>query len=491
MHKNKILIILLLFIFFIIPYSAFALEMPSGNELAADAGISAQSYIVTNALTGQVLIQKNPDMQWVPASLTKLVTLLVVLDTKPDLNKTVIMTAADQTAGGCSDGGACIYTVPGVGFTVDGLFHAALLPSANNAANALAMSTGFTPAQFADKMNAKAAALGATNTHFNEPTGMDPNNKITASDYSKIVTAAFSNAYLQQTAQLPTFLLNSTNNPKYDQTIKNSDKLLSSNDFQIIGAKTGYLDEAKYNFAALLKNPEGREISIVVLGEDHLYTAFDETQTLAALARNVAPNPIIETSAQTGTVSLNQNVNYKGTVYYVDGQSRHPYTSAGAFLSYSFNSWPGVRPASAADIALPLSTSFLTPRNGSLINDHGTIYIITNGERAGFASEDVFKNLGYSYSNAAAGDTSFMITLPPIASASAIHPNGTAVNIDGTIYLIDNGKKIGIPNMQVFNSWGFKMNEAVTANSYDRQAPSGAVLNARTADQLPSANLQS
>lgn len=292
MQKTKIFSLILI-VLLAAPGAVFALDMPqvqglqmpqNGDDLASMFGINAQAYVVTDAATGQMLIDKNSDQSWTPASLTKLVTALVVLDAKPKLSKTVVMTQADQIAGGCSQGGACIKARSGVKFTVDGLFHAMLMPSANNAANALARSTGLSKAAFAAKMNQEAANLGAVNSHFNEPTGMDPTNSITAADYAKIVTAAFSNPYLQAIAQLDSYPLRSTNNSRYNQTIQNTDKLLGDTDIQILGAKTGYLDESKYNFAAVIKTSFGQQYAVVVLGEQHLSSAFDETKELADLA---------------------------------------------------------------------------------------------------------------------------------------------------------------------------------------------------------------
>jgi len=287
MIKNKKIILFILAVLFS-PSLAFAdsLQMPqSANDLAEISGISAKAYVVRNADTGEMLIYKNQDMQWTPASLTKLVTALVVLDTKTKLTKSIAITNFDQTLGACGAGGDCIKAKSGVSFTVDGLFHAALLPSANNAASALARSTGMSETQFVAKMNAKAAAIGATNSHFNEPTGMDPANTITAGDYTKIVEAAFANTYLKQVAQTSSFLLKSTNNSKYNQTIKNSDKLLASSDFKTIGAKTGYLNESMYNFATVVQIPNGPKLSVVVLGEVHLYTAFAEVKQLISLVQ--------------------------------------------------------------------------------------------------------------------------------------------------------------------------------------------------------------
>ncbi|MEO8065571.1 MAG: serine hydrolase [Candidatus Doudnabacteria bacterium] len=249
----------------------------------ASAQVSAKAYVIMDAETKQVVAAANSDLAWTPASLTKLVTALVVLDAKTKLTKSVAITKADQIAGGCGHGGSCVKAVPGVKFTVDGLFHAALMPSANNAANALARSTGLTPKQFAKKMNAKARSLGASNSNFNEPTGMDPRNVITASDYAKIVSAAFANQYLRTIAQQTSYVLVAANNSKYTQTIKNSDKLLDSEGLQMLGAKTGYLNESMYNFASVLKYNNGHQLVVVLLGEPHMYSAFDDTKYLAGL----------------------------------------------------------------------------------------------------------------------------------------------------------------------------------------------------------------
>jgi D-alanyl-D-alanine carboxypeptidase len=289
---NKYLTSILITILLMAPSAAMALDMPSGggltmptsaNELADMFGLSAQAYVVSDADTGRILISKNSDLALTPASLTKLVTALVVLDTKPKLSKVVSMTTADQVAGSCSSGGACIKSKAGVKFTVDGLFHAALMPSANNAANALARSTGLSTADFVARMNDKMASLGATGSHFNEPTGMDESNQVTAADYSKVVAAAFSNPYLTQIAGLSKYALHSTNNSNYNQTIKNTDKLLNNPDIQVLGAKTGYLPNIGYNFASVIQ-VGGQKMAVVVLGESHLYTAFDETKLLSNLA---------------------------------------------------------------------------------------------------------------------------------------------------------------------------------------------------------------
>lgn len=281
--KNKILSLLVLSAF-IVPNFAFALQIPVDAQV--ENSVSAQAYIVKNIKTGEVIFSKNADQVLIPASLTKLVTALVVLDRSPNLSKTVTMTSTDQIAGWCKAGGVCITSKGGVKFTLDGLFHATVIKSANNAANALARSTGLTQKQFVAKMNAKAKALGATNSTFYEPTGMDPRNRITADDYAKIITAAYTNPYLRDAATQTSYELDSTNNSNYNQLVKTADKLLLSGDVQILGSKTGYLTESHYNYATLAKASNGDEFAVVTLGEPHLYSAFADTKTIMDLLGN-------------------------------------------------------------------------------------------------------------------------------------------------------------------------------------------------------------
>jgi len=185
-----------------------------------------------------------------------------------------------------------------------------------------------------------------------------------------------------------------------------------------------------------------------------------------------------------------------GTVYRIIANARSPYTSAGAFLSYKFNSWAGTVPANDGDMALPIATYtpnglafpityFIPPRNGALINDHGTVYLITGGGRAGFATAAVFTGLGFSFSNVYPGDTSFIgLNYEPINSVNLKHHDGVLINDNGTLYVMQNGYRVGFPNMAVLDSWGYWVTDAVPANSYDRAAAVSGVMQTRMANQL-------
>lgn len=183
--------------------------------------------------------------------------------------------------------------------------------------------------------------------------------------------------------------------------------------------------------------------------------------------------------------SAGTNVVSGGTVYFINqaGQ-KQPYTSAGAFLSYGFNSWDQVVPASAEDLALPTG-SFVPAMDGSLINDHGTVYLMTNGQKAGFTSAANFTGLGYAWSNVLVGDVSFLPSAALLNSTAVTHPVGTLVNDHGTVYLMTVSGKMGIPSLSVFNSWGYSFSKVVPANSYDSAVSmSSGIMNARVAGQL-------
>jgi len=299
----------MLILYLILPLTSFALQMPDMSD-SGESGIAAQAYVVINPSTGEVLAQKNPDAQWVPASLTKLVTALVFLDAKPNFNHVIVIQKSDQDLGGCSQGGACLPTKPGVAYRLRDLFYASLIASDNNATMAVARSTGLPADQFVLLMNQKAQNLGARGTHFVEPAGMDPANVITASDYAKIAAAAFQNSLIQLTDAKSTYSFKSANNKKYFHTIKNTDKLLGDDRLTVIGAKTGFLDESKHNFSALIQDQLGNNLLVVLLGSATPASQFSDARQLVALGTlNLAfagfQSSVLGTSTPPATLKIN------------------------------------------------------------------------------------------------------------------------------------------------------------------------------------------
>ena len=267
----------------LLPASVFALQMPNSSETFAESlGLTAKSFLVIDNLSGNTLLAKKPQLSWPPASLTKLVTALVVLDTKPKLTASITMKKSDEV------GGARIATKAGIKYRFKDLLYASLTASANNATNAIARSANLATEDFVARMNEKARSLGAQNSVFYEPTGINEKNTTTALDFARIVKAAFENPLIAAAATIQNYSFRSVNNSNFFHKIKNTNQLLKDTafiaDFSFQGGKTGYLEESQHNFAALIKDKLGNELIIVVLGSQDSTSQFRETKELAALA---------------------------------------------------------------------------------------------------------------------------------------------------------------------------------------------------------------
>ncbi len=208
----------------------------------------------------------------------------------------------------------------------------------------------------------------------------------------------------------------------------------------------------------------------------------------------VSPNPALYFHPPGSNV-----LSESGEVYFINNQYyKVPYTSGGAYLSFKFNTWSNLPNETEADKMLVKTTDFygstdsyrfVSPREGVLINDQGTVYIMTAQGRAGFTSSKVFTDLGYSFDYVYPGDTSFLRTLDPISDANRFHPEGTLVNIDGTVYLIgscyeNTCQRLPFPSMEVFDSWGYWPEDIVKGNSFDRALSVGSPISKRPSDRL-------
>lgn len=191
--------------------------------------------------------------------------------------------------------------------------------------------------------------------------------------------------------------------------------------------------------------------------------------------------------------SLGTNISTSdGTVYTITQESnitvRRPYTSAGAFLSFGFNNWGNVLPATADDLALPVGT-YIPPRDGSIIcsdrgADKGTCYLITENKRAGFTSAEIFNKLGFNFNTTLSGDVSFLNASTNIDSDLQAHRPGTLVNKDGTVYFVSPTGLLGIPDWASLLSWGYSQQDIVPANTADRSAIVTGNLTARQPGQI-------
>ena len=168
--KNTLTLLLVCsLIFCSMTFSASAVNTPQGES---SLGLDCRSAILMEASTGEVLYEMNADEALPPASVTKVMTLLLVMEAIEDgrlsLDETV--TASDHA---CSMGGSQIYLEPGEQMSVEDLLKSVVIASANDAALALAEHIAGTEESFVAMMNKRAGELGMTNTRFENTNGLD------------------------------------------------------------------------------------------------------------------------------------------------------------------------------------------------------------------------------------------------------------------------------------------------------------------------------
>jgi len=214
--------------------------------------------LVVDNKTGRILYGKNEHELRSIASLTKLMTAMVYLDTRPDMTRLVTISREDAANSAKSS------LRQGETFVALDLLHAALMSSDNRAARAISRASGLSPAEFVRRMNRKAALLGLKDTRFEEVTGLSPNNVSTAYDCALLLHSALEYRLIKEITTMERFLYYSLNKKRRHQAT-NSNRLLSSQ-HKIAGGKTGYILASGWCLATRGSDPEGRDITAVILG---------------------------------------------------------------------------------------------------------------------------------------------------------------------------------------------------------------------------------
>ncbi|MBI4239544.1 D-alanyl-D-alanine carboxypeptidase [Candidatus Uhrbacteria bacterium] len=267
---------------FSLPFSYVALLSPRREVAEVNdmmKGMHA-GYVLDDKLA--VLYAKNEHTLLPIASLTKLMTALVFLDHNPGWFSKVTIRPSDDAAP------AKVAFRKNEVAVVKDLFYATLVGSANNTAKALARSTGLSEKAFVSRMNEKARFLGMTHTTFADCTGLDPQNQSTAKDVALLAKTAFGHPDIMRATATATYVMNVVNT-KRKVTIQNTNKLITEP--YVSYAKTGFTDEAGYNFAVRVLH-DNREVTAVLLGGRLSKTRFD-------IAKNIISKQLL---------SHNQNI---------------------------------------------------------------------------------------------------------------------------------------------------------------------------------------
>lgn len=249
---------------------------PRGSAAVDD--IRSRAAVVMDAQTGRILYAKNPELRLMPASTTKLMTALVVVE-RMNLSDTVTISrrAAETPA-------TRIGLKEGDRVTVESLLYAALMKSANDATVALAEAVAGTEEKFVDLMNRKAMSIGAADTRFINPNGLPgEGQRITAFDLAKVMRHAIKYPVLRQILGTRVAEV-STENGK-SVFLKNTNRLLWS-DEELLGGKTGYTRRARHCFVCAGER-DTDTIIVALLGAPSRELLWKESEELLAFGAKV------------------------------------------------------------------------------------------------------------------------------------------------------------------------------------------------------------
>lgn len=244
--------------------ATFGTLAPTANRLRSAPALPAlatKAWVLADLDTGEVLAWHNPDLPGRPASTLKLLTALTVA---PRLNPDQPYRAvkADEVAEGNR-----VVLYDGLTYKVKDLLHAALLPSANDAAQALARANGGIAATV-EQMNAEAARLGATSTTARNPSGLDAEGQVTtARDLAAIGRAAMANPEIAEYLALTKVEFPGKrygNGKRVIYPIYNHNRMLTDGFRGALGGKSGYTSKAGRTFVAAAER-DGRRLLVSLL----------------------------------------------------------------------------------------------------------------------------------------------------------------------------------------------------------------------------------
>ncbi len=245
------------------------------NSETVGIAVSAKSVLAVDKKSNQILFAKNQDRILPIASITKLMSVLVLLDKDLDWKKEVKIHKQDKRIGGR------IYLGYGETATTENLLNLALVASDNQAIIALVRSAGFSEQEFVKSMNEKADEIGMVKTEFFDPTGLDLRNVSTVKDLAKLAKEIFNHQEAIDILSKKEYSFKTLKKEKSHRVFSTNKLLKNSNgDYRLQFGKTGHLDEAGYCFLTQAADNKGNEIIIAVLGSDSDFNRFQEAKGL-------------------------------------------------------------------------------------------------------------------------------------------------------------------------------------------------------------------
>jgi len=252
---------------------------PSGPRKLDPASLgvklTAPSAALIDTRSGEVLFSQGDDRIVPIASITKLMTAMVLLDMEPDWDRMISVESGDNALSGIQ------YLRVGDRLPADELFDVMLVGSANNAAMALSRSLGAGREAFVARMNSKARELGLFHTSFVDPTGYGPENVSTSLDVARLAYAALERPRIREALTRTELVVRTEAGA--ERRVPATNELLTSflneGEFTIVGGKTGYTEEAGYTLVLRAKKGAA-DVIAVTLGSATSEDRFQDAKSL-------------------------------------------------------------------------------------------------------------------------------------------------------------------------------------------------------------------
>lgn len=248
--------------------AAAAPPWPDGPSISAEGGI------LIDANSGAVLYGKNIHEQYFPASITKILTALIIIE---NCQMDEVVTFSHNAVYNVESGSSNANMEEGDRMTVRDCLYAMMLRSANEVANALAEHLASSTEAFSAMMNAKAVSLGCVDSHFNNPSGLnDPDHYTSAYDMALIARAAFQNETFAQIASTLYYDLPPTKRNPDGLRIYPGHQMIKKNSSNYypgaVGGKTGYTSLAGNTLVTCARRDNMNLITVVLNGHRTHYT---------------------------------------------------------------------------------------------------------------------------------------------------------------------------------------------------------------------------
>ena len=267
----------------VVPPVISAGELAGLNLTRDPLALKSNVAYVMDQASSQVLFEKNADVALPIASVTKLMTAMVVVESHQDMNEVLEVTDDDVDREKFSTSRLKV----GSKLTRDDMLHIALMASENRAASALGRNyPGGLPA-FVAAMNAKARSLGMVNTHYNDSTGLSKLNVASAHDLAKLVVAAYQHPIIREYSTDTKYLVepNAHSTMQYGSS---NPRLTLNKDWDLGLQKTGYINEAGHCLV-LQTRIDGRPVVMVFLDSKGRYSHVADAMRMRQWVANHTP----------------------------------------------------------------------------------------------------------------------------------------------------------------------------------------------------------